>query len=138
MKRCSNIIIMTDCRLGKGIEKIKRIMRLGRDMSYNLYANSTRGDRGVCIAINRINRNRDIEIIQEIRDNVHENYLLQHCKIDKKEMLLGGGGVYGPNNNNTEFFRELISTVERVKVPTILGGDWYTVLMGRGGRKTWI
>jgi hypothetical protein len=57
-------------------------------MSYNLYANSTRGDRGVCIAINR---NRDIEIIQEIRDNVHKNYLLLHCKIDKKEMLMGGG-----------------------------------------------
>ena len=87
MKRKSDVIIMTDCRLGKGIEKIKRIMRLGRDISYNLYSNSTRGDRGVCIALNR---SKEIEIIQEIKDNVYENYLLLHCKIDQKEMLIGG------------------------------------------------
>jgi hypothetical protein len=65
MKRGSDVIIMTDCRLGKGIEKIRKIMLLGKNNSYNLYANSTRGERGVCIAISR---NRNVEIMEEVRD----------------------------------------------------------------------
>jgi len=128
MNRGSDVIILTDCRLSKGIEKIRRIMRLGKTTSYNLYANSTRGDRGVCIAINR---DRNVEIIEEIKERVHENYLLLHCKIDQKEMLIGG--VYGPNSNNRDFYRELIGTVERFNIPTILGGDWNTVISGEVG-----
>jgi len=88
MNRGSDIIIMTDCRLGKGIEKIRKILLLGRNNSYNLYANSTRGERGVCIAISR---NRQVEIIEEVRDTVHENYLLLRCKVDGNEILIGGG-----------------------------------------------
>jgi len=128
MNRGSDVILMTDCRLGKGIEKIRRILRLGKKVSYNLYANSTRGDRGVCIALNR---DKNVEIIQEIKDQVHENFLLLHCKIDQKEMLIGG--VCGPNNNNREFYRELIGIVERLNIPTILGGDWNTVISGEVG-----
>jgi hypothetical protein len=82
----------------------------------------------VCIAINR---NRDIEIISELKDVVSENYLLVKCKIDGREMLIGG--VYGPNTNNVVFYRELISTVKRVNLPTILGGDFNTVLDGNRG-----
>ena len=88
MNRGSDIIIMTDCRLGKGIEKIRKILLLGRNNSYNLYSNSTRGERGVCIAISR---NRQVEIIEEVRDTVHENYLLLRCKVDGNEILIGGG-----------------------------------------------
>jgi hypothetical protein len=47
MNRGSDVIIMTDCRLGKGIEKIRKILLLGKNTSYNLYSNSTRG-RGEC------------------------------------------------------------------------------------------
>jgi hypothetical protein len=43
------------------------------------------------------------------------------------------GGVYGPNSNNRDFYRELIGTVERFNIPTILGGDWNTVISGEVG-----
>jgi hypothetical protein len=65
--RGSDIIFMSDCRLGRGIEKIKRVLQLGKKHSYNLYSNSTRGDRGVCIAIKR---DRNVEIIEEIKETV--------------------------------------------------------------------
>ncbi len=75
-KRGSDIIMMSDCRIGKGIEKIKRILLVGRNTSYDLYSNSTRGDRGVCIAISR---KRNIEVIEIIKDTVSENYILLKC-----------------------------------------------------------
>jgi exonuclease III len=119
---------MSDCRLGRGIEKIKRIMQLGKKNSYNLYSNSTRGDRGVCIAIKR---DRNVEILEEIRETVFENYLLLRCRIDQKEILIGA--VYGPNTNNVAFYRELIGRIEGFGIPTVVGGDWNTVLDdGRG------
>jgi len=66
-RRNSDIILMCDCRLGRGIDKIKKILLNGKGILYNFYANSTRGDRGVCIAINR---DRDIEILEEIKDTI--------------------------------------------------------------------
>ena len=121
--RGSDIILMSDCRLGRGIEKIRRALLLGRRTSYTLYANSTRGDRGVCIAVSR---NRDIEILEEIREAVTENYILIRCRVDKTEMLIGC--VYGPNTNNRGFYHELIDRIERYNLPVVIGGDWNTVL----------
>ncbi len=99
---------MSDCRLGRGIEKLRRVLQLGTKTSYNLYSNSTRGDRGVCIAISR---NRNVEVLEEIKETVYENYLLLKCRIDQKDILLGA--VYEPNTNNVVFYRELIERVER-------------------------
>jgi len=59
-KQC-DIIIMTDCRLGRGIEKLKRAFLLGKLNSYELVTNSSRNERGVCMAINR---DRAIEIME--------------------------------------------------------------------------
>jgi len=126
--RGSDIIFMTDCRLGKGIDKIKKILLLGKKTSYDLYANSTRGERGVCVAISR---NRDIEVISEIKDTRYENYMLLVCKIDGKQMVVGS--VYGPNGNNREFYRDLIGQIEGLGLPTIIGGDFNTVLDERTG-----
>ncbi len=97
--RGSDIIFMSDCRLGRGIEKVRRVLQLGTKSSYNLYSNSTKGDRGVCIAVNR---ERNFEILEEIKETVFENYLLLRCKIDQKEILIGA--VYGPNTNNVGFY----------------------------------
>jgi hypothetical protein len=108
---------MSDCRLGRGIEKIKRILQLGKKTSYNLYSNSTRGDRGVCIAISR---SRNVEVVEEVRESVFENYLLLRCRIDQKEILIGV--VYGPNTNNVLFYRDLIEKTESYGIPTVIGG----------------
>jgi exonuclease III len=114
---------MSDCRLGRGIEKLRRVLQLGTKTSYNLYSNSTRGDRGVCIAISR---NRNVEVIEEVRETVYENYLLLRCKIDQKDILIGA--VYGPNTNNVAFYRDLKEKIEGFNIPTVIGGDWNTVL----------
>ncbi len=119
---------MSDCRIGRGIEKIRRILQMGLKTSYNLYANSTRGDRGVCIAISR---DRNIEVLEEIRESVFENYILLRCKIDQKEILIGS--VYGPNTNNVQFYKDLIAKVESYNLPTVIGGDFNTVLCGNRG-----
>jgi exonuclease III len=121
--RGRDIIFMSDCRLGRGIEKLRRILQLGTKTSYNLYSNSTRGDRGVCIAISR---SRNVEVLEEVKETVHENYLLLKCKIDQKDILIGA--VYGPNTNNVVFYRDLIEKIERYSMPTVIGGDWNTVL----------
>jgi hypothetical protein len=105
--RGRDIIFMSDCRLGRGIEKLRRILQLGTKTSYNLYSNSTRGDRGVCIAISR---SRNVEVIEEVKETVYENYLLLKCKIDQKDILIGA--VYGPNTNNVVFYRDLIEKIE--------------------------
>ncbi len=126
--RGSDVIFMSDCRLGRGVEKIKRVLQLGLKTSYNLYTNSTRGDRGVCIAISR---DRNVEVIEEIKESVFENYLLLKCKIDQKLILLGA--VYGPNTNNTAFYRDLIAKIESHNIPTVIGGDFNTVLCGNRG-----
>ncbi len=110
------------------IEKVKRILLLGKKTSYELYSNSTRGDRGVCIAISR---NRNVEIIEEVKDTVAENYMLLRCKIDNIECILGC--VYGPNTNNRAFYRELIDRIEGYGLPTIIGGDFNTVISGERG-----
>ena len=124
-QRGSDIIIMTDCRLGRGITKLKRLLLIGKNSSYDLISNSTKGERGVCIAVSR---NRNIEVMEEYRDLVAENYLLVKCKVDNVEILVGG--VYGPNVNNREFYRELITLIKRINLPTIIGGDFNTVLDG--------
>jgi hypothetical protein len=87
----------------------------------------------MCIAINR---NRDIEIIEEIKDNVHENYLLLHCKIDQKEMLIGGGG--GCMGQKTKIGSSLENLLVLWRGLTYLRyweGIGIRLLMGTGGRK---
>jgi hypothetical protein len=79
MRRKSDVILITDCRLKGGVEKIKKIFRVGRGVQYDLYVNSSKSERGVCIAINR---GRDIEILEEERDLNDENFLLLKCKME--------------------------------------------------------
>jgi hypothetical protein len=128
----SDVLFMSDCRLGRGIEKVKHILLIGKRTSYDMYTNSTKGDRGVCIAISR---NPNVEIIEEVKDTVSENCMLILCKIDNIECLLGC--VYGPNINNRAFYRELIDKIEGSGVPAIIGGDFNTAICGDRGVKTW-
>ena len=129
-KRNSDIILMCDCRLGKGIDKIKKVLLNGKGILYDLYSNSTRGERGVCIAINRA---RDVEVLEIIKDEVDENFLMLRCRVENMEMLIGA--VYGPNVNNREFYRRLKDKSMSYNLPTILGGDFNTVLDDRVGEE---
>jgi hypothetical protein len=115
MRQKSDIIILSDCRLKGGVEKIRKILRVGRGVQYNFFANSSRSERGVCFSVNRA---RDIEILQEERDLRDENFYLLRCLVEGKALLIGG--VYGPNINDAAFFNNLRTRVESYGIPFIL------------------
>jgi exonuclease III len=117
----SDIILMSGCWLGEnGKTTVKQALK---EMGYDrMYANSTRSERGVAIAIRK---GFEMHISKQNKDAA-ENYLLLKCMIDKTEMLVGV--VYGPNKNDKDFFLKLIRTVEKINLPTILGGDFNTVV----------
>ncbi len=130
MRRKSDVILITDCRLKGGVEKIRKILRVGRGIQYDLYANSSKSERGVCIAINR---GRDIEILQEDRDLTDENFLLLKCRVENSFFLIGG--IYGPNVNNLNFYANLRTKIESYGIPFIIGGDLNTVVDGSIGEE---
>jgi exonuclease III len=130
MRRKSDIIIITDCRLRRGVEKIRKIFRVGKGAQYNFIANSSRSERGVCIAVNR---GRDIEVLNEERDLLEENYLLLKCRLEGRDLLVGG--VYGPNTNNVAFYVNLRTRIESYGIPFIIGGDFNTVISGAQGEE---
>ncbi len=131
MRRKSDIILITDCRLKGGVEKIRKILRVGRGVQYDLYANSSKSERGLCIAINR---GRDIEILQEERDLTDENYLLLKCRLENTFFLLGV--VYGPNANNINFYANLRTRIESYGIPFLIGGILILWWMGQWAKKT--
>jgi len=118
MRRKCDIIILIDCRLKGSAEKVKKVFRVGKNIQYDLYVNSSRSDRGVCIALNR---NRTFVVNEEIKDLHDENYLMLRCTLEGKEFVIGG--IYGPNTNNVGFYRSLKNKVENLNLPFILGGD---------------
>ena len=130
MRRKSDVIIITDCRLKGGVEKIRKFFRVGRGIQYDFYANSSKAERGVCIALSR---GRDIEDLQEERDLNDENFLLLRCRLETKEFLLGG--VYGPNANNVAFYTNLRDRIVSYGLPFLIVGDFNTVIDGGIGEE---
>ncbi|MFN9942525.1 MAG: hypothetical protein ACK56I_23945, partial [bacterium] len=112
------------------MEKIRKFLRVGRGIQYDFYANSSKAERGVCIALSR---GRDIEVLQEERDVNDENFLLLRCRLETTEFLLGG--VYGPNANNVAFYTNLRDRIESYGLPFLIGGDFNTVIDGGIGEE---
>ena len=103
------------------------MMGLNRNCSYKMYYNSDRESRGVAIAIKR-------KIYHEVLDTYRsedQNILLMKLKI--KGQILVIGSVYGPNEQNIEFYRNLRDRVEGWGLPFVIGGDFNTILDRRLG-----
>jgi len=49
--KLSDVILMSDCRLKSNKKKLEELLKLTRNGSYKLYANSTKESRGVAIAV---------------------------------------------------------------------------------------
>ena len=94
----SDMILISDCRLGKRDKEIERLFGLSRNGKYKLYHNSKRESRGVAITIKASIYH---EIIQQWADE-ENNYLIVKIKIQDRTLLLGV--IYGPNGNNVEFY----------------------------------
>jgi exonuclease III len=118
-----NVIFMSDVRASDKIKEIENLFRVTRNGNYVTYFNSSRSARGVGIAIKRKISHK---ILQIRRDEADENYILLDVEIKGKRLTLGC--VYGPNENNVNFYRRLKREVNEMGNPVIIGGDFNTIL----------
>ena len=123
----SDIILISDCRIGKRGKEVERIFGLALNGKYKLYQNSDKDSRGVAIAIKGSVYH---EILQKWVD-IDNNYLIMRVRIQDREILLGT--VYGPNNNDVQFYDRIKGICDSENIPVILGGDFNTVLDNRDG-----
>jgi len=118
----SEVLFLSDCRLGQCEDKIKKMLGLNRNCSYKVYFNSNMEARGVGIAIKRTIHHEVIETFCS-RD---QNIILLKIKI--KGFLLVLGSIYGPNEQKPEFYLDLRRKLETWDLPFIIGGDFNTIL----------
>jgi len=114
----ADVIFMCDIRAGEKGKELEKLFRLTRNGNYVLYLNSTKSSRGVGIAIKRSISHTVREIV---KDQIEENFLLLDLEIKGRRLTLGS--VYGPNENNVEFFRDLKLKINRLRNKVIIGGD---------------
>jgi exonuclease III len=89
------------------------------NLGYNFWHNSTMSKRGVGILISS---NLNVDVLNIFKDD-HCNVLGLLVEIDRVKLLLIS--VYGPNNNDDNFFDFLARYIgDNSTVPTICGGDW--------------
>ena len=123
----SDIIFMSDMRVGGKKKEIEDIFRMTKNGNYVTYINSSRNARGVGIAIKK---NIAHSILNRSYDEIDENYILLELDIKGRRLLLGS--VYGPNENNPDFYNRLKREIDRYGIPTIIGGDFNTILDQEG------
>jgi exonuclease III len=97
-------------------------LRDNKNKSYEAIFNSNSNRRGVAILFGT---NLKFEKLNVYADQA-ENIIAVHCKINDYELMLCS--IYGPNNTDRSFFRNLTQFLNTVpNIPMILGGDWNTV-----------
>jgi exonuclease III len=118
-----DVIFMSDVRAADKIKEVENLFRVTKNGNYATFFNSSRSARGVGIAIRRKISHK---VLQVRRDEADENYILLDVEIKGKRLTLGS--VYGPNENNANFYRRLKREVNELGNPMILGGDFNTIL----------
>jgi len=117
----TDIIFVSDIRLNSQVQHaaINDIKKRFALKGYNFYHNSTGASRGVGILISK---KLNCSILNERRDLIG-NFLILLVDIQGFEMVIGS--IYGPNDENLDFFNDLEQTVQQLgDKPRILGGDW--------------
>jgi exonuclease III len=119
-----DVIFLCDVRANNRGDELEKLFRMTRNGNYCLYLNSTRNSRGVGIAVRRAIAHEVKKIVRDIRN---ENFILLDIELKGKRLTLGS--VYGPNENNVNFFRELKSKLGDFGTNKwIVGGDFNTLL----------
>jgi exonuclease III len=130
MGKKPDIILMSDCRVGRNKGELEKMFNMTMNGQYDLYLNSENESRGTGIAVKR-GMNIIIERTFGIQNT--ENALFIELKRDTLEIICGV--IYGPNENNIEFFNEIRNTLERTGKKFIIGGDFNTILDHRLGNE---
>lgn len=87
------------------------------------FASHTSQSRGVAILFNN---NFDFEVKQTVKDK-QGNYIILTIKTMNQEITLVN--IYGPNNDNPQFYLTLQEKIRQLQNPKIIiGGDWNLVL----------
>ena len=117
-----DVIFLCDLRLKDKGNEIKRMFGLNRNACYKFYANSEHESRGVGIAI----KSRIPHEVVETFKSADENCLLLKIKING--VLCALGSIYGPNENNENFYLGIKRLLQAWNLPFIVGGDFNTIL----------
>jgi hypothetical protein len=87
--------------------------------AYSLLANSPTNKRGTGILVkNSIN----FTVLKEYKDDIG-NIMGIHISMDNKVLVIVS--IYGPNNNDDNFFVDLRNVLhDNINFPVLIGGDW--------------
>jgi exonuclease III len=88
--------------------------------SYTMFHQSKSNRRGVGILVKK---SLNFSCSGEERDQDTDNYLLLRARINDHTVIIGS--VYGPNENNPNFYGRLKTSIRNLgNYPCVLGGDW--------------
>jgi exonuclease III len=124
----SEVIFLSDVRLNsnKQVASVNDIEKKLKFLGYNLYHNSKHNSRGVAILVSTKLNYGIVEKTEDLSCNV----LL--LKITLGVLSITIGSIYGPNNDDNNFFSFIQENVTRLGSHyTILGGDWNATLDNR-------
>ena len=120
----TDIILLSDIRLGHSAEKISELEKTFRTNpygNYNFFYNSNSSSRGMGILIKNT---VDFSVINEARD---ESGNILALLLDLKGTTTLTVSTYGPNKLDPHFFNTLGGIFsDMVNIPIIAGGDWNT------------
>jgi exonuclease III len=127
-KSGADIVFLSDTRLNsnKQVAGINDIEKKCKFLGYSLNHNSKFNSRGTAILISS---KLKYTVEKTYCDDIG-NILMMLIKIGNVKLLLGS--VYGPNEDNAEFFRLLGENIREMRPDyVVFGGDWNTTLDGR-------
>jgi len=117
----SDIILLCDTRLNTNVQ-IAALNDLKKKLfikGYDIYHNSYGSSRGVCILVSKKLNTK----IVNTREDDDGNFILLNMEINDVKITVGA--VYGPNQDELNFFENLKNEVTSIgNANIILGGDW--------------
>jgi exonuclease III len=121
----TDVILLSDIRMcnksgGCDMNFITNKFAVNPYCSYTLFHQSKSNRRGVGILIKK---SLNFSCLGEERDQDTDNYLLLRARINDHTVIIGS--VYGPNENNPNFYVKLKTSIQNLgNHPCVLGGDW--------------
>ncbi len=113
----------------KQIAGVNNITKKLKFLGYSLYHNSSKNKRGVAILLSNKLAN---SVAEEYRDESC-NILLLKLKVGTTNVTVGS--IYGPNNDDINFYNQLRVTVQPFNSDyVVIGGDWNATVDGRNNR----